>query len=173
MEYNEVDLYPIENPSIKFPKIIYAGFFERMVAFLIDMAVSKSIASIILNNFLRILGLSLGLKSYQLLSTLIILIYFSALTYFLDGQTLGKMIMGLKVVSLKHKDLEFMDVITREFFGRFFHLYSFFIVFYAITGITDEKQNLSDLMADTSVIKLKTLEAYEMDPNKNYEDNLK
>ena len=101
-------------------KNFYAGFWTRFVAYIIDMTVIYAISSL-LNTF------SFGLLNKQLdfpilgeesLSYVIVMFtYFIAMTYFFS-QTLGKMIMKIKVETNKGEKLSFADVVYRELVGR-------------------------------------------------------
>jgi uncharacterized RDD family membrane protein YckC len=66
------------------------------------------------------------------------------------GQTLGKMVFGLKVVDLKKNGLSWGTVLFREWIGRF--ISSTVIVGYIIVAFLPHKQGLHDLFADTSVV---------------------
>ena len=65
-------------------------------------------------------------------------------------QTLGKMVFGLKVVSLvPEKRLTWDVVLFREVIGRYIN--SVYIT-YLIVGFTPKKQGIHDYFADTAVI---------------------
>lgn len=147
------DFYPLE---------LYAGFFRRLFSFLLDALIGMALANIIVDGILVILGIEVSLVIHGLLRTLITLIYFTVSTYFNDGQTIGKMVFNLRVVSLDGKKLSISQVLVREFFGRFIHTYGVLFVLYILTAFTERKQNLSDLLADTSVIDLSKEKAYKI-----------
>lgn len=147
------DVYPLE---------LYAGFFRRFFAFLLDALIGGALGKIVIDTIFVIFRIDSSLVVYGLLKTLITLLYFTLSTYLNDGQTLGKMIFGLRVVSLDGNKLTLPQVLTREFFGRFIHTYGILIVLYILTAFTERKQNLSDLLADTSVIDLSKEKAYKI-----------
>src|SRR5690625_3179961 len=94
--------------TISIHQFAYAGFFLRLVAFLIDMVVAKSISNIILTIFSITSDYTImGLEIRGLVETGIILFYFFILTYLNNGQTLGKMALGIRVVSLDDEKLSF------------------------------------------------------------------
>ena len=58
------------------------------------------------------------------------------------GQTLGKMIFGLRVISLKHDKLTWSDVLFRDWIGRIIN--SIFMPLYILVGILPNNQGLHD-----------------------------
>lgn len=135
-------------------KNFYAGFWTRFVAYLIDMIVIYAIASL-LNTF------SFGLLNKQLdfpilgeksLSCVIVMFtYFIAMTYFFS-QTLGKMIMKIKVETNKGDNLGLMDVVYREVVGRLLTIFLAYLPYVAV-AFTNKKKGLHDFIADTVVVK--------------------
>ena len=135
-------------------KNFYAGFWTRFVAYLIDMIVIYAISSL-LNTF------SFGLLNKQLdfpilgeesLSYVIVMfVYFIAMTYFFS-QTLGKMIMKIKVETNKGEKLSFADVVYRELVGRLLTIFLVYLPYLAVV-FTNKKKGLHDFIADTVVVK--------------------
>ena len=135
-------------------KNFYAGFWMRFVAYLIDMIVIYAISSL-LNTF------SFGLLNKQLdfpilgeesLSYVIVMFaYFISMTYFFS-QTLGKMIMKIKVETNKGDKLGLMDVVYRELVGRLLTIFLVYIPYLAVV-FTNKKKGLHDYIADTVVVK--------------------
>lgn len=162
--YREEDPIYFENELGKdiYPLEIYAGFFRRFFSFILDLIIGSAVASIFVDGLFSFTGLNVSNTVYGLLKTLFILLYFTISTYMTNGQSLGKMIFGLKVVSLDGNNLTLPQVITREFFGRFIHTYGILFLLYIMTGLTERKQNLSDMFADTSVIDLSKEKAYKI-----------
>ncbi|MDY3006575.1 RDD family protein [Anaerococcus sp. AGMB00486] len=138
--------------TISIPKFAYAGFFIRLVAFTIDSIITSSIASIIITIFSVSSEYTLmGLEVRLLMTTVISLFYFFILTYLNNGQTLGKMVVGIRVISLYDEKLSFFDCLIREVFVRY--IQNFLKILYLIIGFNQNKQSLADIMADTVVIK--------------------
>lgn len=139
---------------IKLSKNFYAGFWVRFVAYLIDMIVIYAIASL-LNTF------SFGLLNKRLdfpilgeesLSYVIVMFtYFIAMTYFFS-QTLGKMIMKVKVETNKGDKLSLADVVYRELIGRLLTIFLAYIPYIAV-AFTNKRKGLHDFIADTVVVK--------------------
>ena len=135
-------------------KNFYAGFWIRFVAYLIDMIVIYAISSL-LNTF------SFGLLNKQLdfpilgeesLSYVIVMfVYFISMTYFFS-QTLGKMIMKIKVETNKGEKLSLADVVYRELVGRLLTIFLVYLPYLALV-FTNKKKGLHDFIADTVVVK--------------------
>lgn len=138
--------------TISIPSFAYAGFFIRLVAFVIDSIVASSLSNIILTIFSVTSDYTImGLEVRALMATAISLFYFFILTYLNNGQTLGKMVVGIRVISLDDEKLSFFDCLVREVFVRY--IQNFLKILYLIVGFNQNKQSLADIMADTVVIK--------------------
>ena len=135
-------------------KNFYAGFWIRFVAYVIDMIVIYAVASL-LNT------LSFGLLNKQVdfpilgeesLSYVIVMFtYFISMTYFFS-QTLGKMIMKIKVETNRGDKLNLADVVYRELVGRLLTIFLAYIPYIAV-AFTNKKKGLHDFIADTVVVK--------------------
>ena len=148
-----------ENAS--FPKELTAGFWIRFLAFCFDSIIASCLGKIFIDGPLNLLNISLDSKYYLLLLTLVTILYFSISNLATGGQSLGKMVFGLKVVRMDGKPLDFFTIFIREFVGRFIHSFSFLNLLYVITGFTKYKQNLSDFFADTTVVDESKVEIYQ------------
>ncbi len=138
--------------TISIPQFAYAGFFIRLVAFAIDSIVCYSFSNIILKIFQIKTDLSfMNIEINPLIQTGICLLYFFILTYLNNGQTLGKMAMGIRVISLKDEKLSFFDCLVREIFARY--IQNFIKILYLIIGVSPNKQSLADMLVDTVVVK--------------------
>lgn len=128
-------------------KNFYAGFWIRFVAYLIDMIVIYAISSL-LNTF------SFGLLNKQLdfpilgeesLSYVIVMfVYFISMTYFFS-QTLGKMIMKIKVETNKGEKLSLADVVYRELVGRLLTIFLVYLPYLAVV-FTNKKKDFMTLL---------------------------
>jgi uncharacterized RDD family membrane protein YckC len=132
---------------------LYAGFWMRFWAYLLDLILIGSINRMILNPVFRALDVSLvedGIISPMGLTTAVVFyLYFVLMTKFY-GQTLGKMVFGLRVVELDGSRLSWGTVLFREWIGRF--ISATVMVLYVVVAFTKKKQGLHDLFADTAVI---------------------
>ncbi|NOV00342.1 RDD family protein [Paenibacillus planticolens] len=129
----------------------YAGFWIRFVALLID--------TIALQTVFVILSLVTGTSplkppaSLSIIEYVIALIYYVTLTVYF-GQTLGKMILGVRVVRNDGKPLSWGAVLLREIVGKFVSGI-ILLIGYIIAGMDSEKRALHDRMAGTRVVKKK------------------
>jgi uncharacterized RDD family membrane protein YckC len=130
-----------------------AGFWVRFWAYLIDLLVISAITSILIYPVFRIFDWDLqGTTWYApigFLTGFIFYGYFIGMTKFFN-QTIGKMIFGLRVISLKDENMPFLTIVFREWIGRFFSASIWPL--YWIIGFTPKKQGLHDFIADTMVI---------------------
>lgn len=142
---------PVVKQSVN---LYYAGFWLRFWAYIVDLIVIGSINRMIVKPLLSALdvspysGLSI-FNPYSIGYALVFFLYFILMTKFMK-QTLGKMIFGLKVVSLKQNSLSWGTIIFREFIGRFISKTVW--ITYALVGFLPKKQGLHDLFADTTVV---------------------
>lgn len=132
---------------------LYAGFWMRFWAYLLDLIVIGSVNRMILNPVFRALDVPLAenemFAPMSIATAIVFYLYFVLMTKFY-GQTLGKMVFGLKVVELDGKRLSWGTVIFREWIGRF--ISATIMILYIVVAFTNKKQGLHDLFADTSVI---------------------
>ncbi|WP_254778692.1 MULTISPECIES: RDD family protein [unclassified Bacillus (in: firmicutes)] len=133
--------------------IRYAGFWMRFWAYLLDLIVVGSIDRIIINPLFRFLDISLYefnmLAPISVATAITFYLYFVLMTKFF-GQTLGKMLFGLRVVNLSGDKLSWGTILFREWIGRF--ISSTVVVGYIIVAFLPKKQGLHDIFVDTSVI---------------------
>lgn len=135
------------------PDVVYAGFWMRFWAYLADLLVIGSLNRILISPLsMAITGnvFDGSFFSFQAIGTTIVFyLYFMLMTRFF-GKTLGKMIFGLRVVSLKEEKISWGTLFFREFIGRF--IAKFLFAGYIIVGFLPKKQGLHDIFADTTVI---------------------
>ncbi len=131
----------------------FAGFWMRFWAYLLDLVVVSSIDRILINPIFRAMDIPLNGNSLfapiTIATAITFYAYFVLMTKFF-GQTLGKMVFGLKVVGLEGKKLTWGTIIFREWIGRFISMTIF--IGYVIVAFLPKKQGLHDLFADTSVV---------------------
>ncbi|MDE3839913.1 RDD family protein [Bacillus methanolicus] len=131
----------------------YAGFWMRFWAYLLDLLVIGSIDRMIVNPLFRLFDLPLHEISMfapiSIATAITFYGYFLLMTKFF-GQTLGKMVFGLKVIDLDGGKLSWGTVLFRECIGRF--ISATVVVGYVIVAFLPKKQGLHDLFADTTVI---------------------
>jgi uncharacterized RDD family membrane protein YckC len=154
----EENSHLIENETIEKTRLPdnlyrYAGFWMRLWAYLLDLIVIASINRILVKPVFRLLDISLVetnlFAPISIITAITFYLYFVLMTKFY-GQTLGKMVFGLKVVGIKEEHLSWKTILFREWIGRF--ISSTIIIGYVITAFLSKKQGLHDIFADTTVI---------------------
>lgn len=155
-----------ENPSVNesLPNYFFAGVWMRGFAFILDTLCISAVTSILLGvpfNLLQLDKTDEITSLYGALGIVVYLLYFILLTRLNDGQTIGKMVFGLKVVSLDGKKLTWATVIVREGACRFILRNPFLFLGYLVAIFTPNKQHLGDLFSDTSVVTLNIVKAYD------------
>lgn len=130
-----------------------AGFWVRFWAYLIDLLVISAVTSILLKPAFALFGINMETASwyapFAILSAILFYTYFVLMTKFF-GQTIGKMIFAIKVVSLKNDSLDWGTLLFREWIGRFISVT--ILPLYFIVGFTSLKQGVHDFFADTTVV---------------------
>ena len=139
---------------IKLSENFYAGFWQRFIAFIIDLIVVFSITGLFNTVTLNYLNVEIKLfliSEFTLSFVIVLFTYFILMTYFFS-QTLGKVIMKIKVETNKGEKLSWSDVIYRETVGRILTIVLFNIP-YLFVSILPKKKGLHDYIADTVVVK--------------------
>lgn len=146
----------IEEENEVSEKYLRAGFWMRFWAYSVDILATFSLSAAILSIYYLLTGgvdpSILAFSLSGILSASITFLYFILLTRFF-GQTLGKMLFGLKVVSKTKEELSWTDIIFREFVGRFLHRFLVVTnVLYLIVAFHPEKRGLHDFLGNSVVI---------------------
>jgi uncharacterized RDD family membrane protein YckC len=135
-------------------QVAYGGFWIRLVAYIID--------AILLSIAMGIVGAVIGLNFYDpsvedyspsanILYVAVAWLYFALLESSERGATVGKMAMGLRVVTDQGQRLSFLNA-TGRYFAKIISALILCIGFIMI-GFTDRKRGLHDMIAGTLVIK--------------------
>jgi len=149
------DVLSAQKPYIQ--KMIYAGFFPRFWAYLIDLIVLWSLNQIVTNpliNGLDLQGVQLGIEMFSITNiatSALFFAYFAILTYYFQA-TLGKMIMGLSVDSGVGTSLGWKQVLYREWIGRYINVVLIGIP-YVVVLFAKKNRGIHDYFSDTFVIK--------------------
>ncbi|PIC65235.1 hypothetical protein CSV79_02920 [Sporosarcina sp. P13] len=133
----------------------YAGFWIRLWAFLIDLLIVSAISGIFVKPIFRLVDVAITKPSFLLFSpykvvALVLLVLYFILMTKLTGQTIGKMIMGIRVVKMNGQKLTWSSVIFREGFGRF--ISQMLWIPYLLVLFMPKKMALHDVFADTVVV---------------------
>ncbi|WP_246570105.1 RDD family protein [Lentibacillus saliphilus] len=132
----------------------YVGFWVRFWAYLADLLVIFAISTLLLgpvNLLFELNQISIGFWTVGgILGVVIFYGYFLLMTR-LFGQTLGKMIFGLRVVHINGEQLTWGDLFFREVVGRFINEVLFHIV-YIVVAFTPQKEGVHDMVGNTRVV---------------------
>ena len=132
-----------------------AGFWTRFAAFLFDLFVI-GMSSRIFFDLVWPSGLeTTAVQSFILVNALFPGIWGSLYFVFMTkyfGQTLGKMIMGVRVVSRDGHPLSWTTVIVREVVGRILAQLLGSYLGYLVCAFHPRKQGLTDIISDTYVV---------------------
>ena len=148
---SELQINTTQNVKIKFTA---AGVGERLVAFIIDTVIK--IGYLLLFN--KVFGVFEGMDEWSQIgiNTVLsfpVMFYTLALETFLDGQTLGKRALKIRVVKIDGFQATFSDYVVRWFF-RIVDVWIFGIGFFVII-FSKKLQRIGDMAAGTGVISLK------------------
>ena len=141
---------PLRRRKYPVSAMVSAGFWIRTVAFLIDAAVAAAFASIFASPITAFF-LTDGSMAAKALSGFLFYLYFILSTYLTNGQSLGKMITGIRIIHPDEPRLSLTTVVIREGFCRF--IQTTFLLLYIITAFSERKQNLGDFLSGTFVVK--------------------
>lgn len=130
----------------------YASFGLRAFAFIVDMLVIGAINKILIN----VLGIDLdyeiyGIEMAEIFRWIVTILYFVIISLVTKGQTLGKMIAGIRVVSLTSDKLDLGQILIRETAGRL--IQNTIMILYLLPIFTPKNQSLIDFFVDTAVVK--------------------
>ena len=136
-------------------QVAYGGFWIRLVAYIIDAILISLVLGIVTSIFgvryMDMDDMSQIDPTVNLLSLAVAWLYFALMESSERGATVGKMAMGLRVVTGDGKRLSFMNA-TGRYFAKILSAIIFCIGFIMI-AFTERKRGLHDMIASTLVIK--------------------
>lgn len=156
----ELQINTTQNVNISFAA---ASVGERILAYIIDWLIKIAYAVVVFQIMFNIIGMDDWFEDMDNWSIIavILLFYLPAIFYslifetILDGQTIGKRIMKIKVVKIDGYQASLADFVIRWFF-RIIDLNMMSGVVALIAIVTSPRnQRLGDMTAGTSVISLK------------------
>lgn len=153
--------------------VVYAGFWWRFLAHLIDQIVLSVASSIFIIPIMGIFGLSIYSMSESgmdledspvfwgsiislyasviIISVLINWLYYAIMESSKTQGTVGKLVLNIKVTDYNYQKVTFGRA-TGRVFGKY--VSSFILMIgYIMAGVTEKKQALHDMMASCYVIK--------------------
>ncbi|MEL7236710.1 MAG: RDD family protein, partial [Chloroflexota bacterium] len=146
----------------------YAGIGQRFLAVIIDSVVLNIISGLVGGIVGFVIGLSSGATTQAEIDALaataqavggviglvIALVYYLYIPPRWDGKTVGKNVMGIKIVRSNGDVPGVGTMFMREFIGKFVSSIVIFIGYLVAFG-DDEKRTWHDRMADTRVVRFK------------------
>jgi uncharacterized RDD family membrane protein YckC len=130
----------------------YAGFWIRLLAYIIDsliLSIPSNIINKVILNTVEAEKIEIAMVK-SVISFIILSFYFVIMTYRFEA-TVGKMILKLKVVSEDRTKLSFWQLIKRETIGKFFSAVLLGIGFIMI-AFNKQKKGIHDQLANTLVV---------------------
>jgi len=149
-----IEINTAQNVTIEYE---LAPLYARLLAFLLDLAVIG--AGLLLFYFLGLLvtgGLSDVMMYYNYLVLVPIFLFYSlGSEIFMNGQSVGKLALGIRTVKLTGKQATLSDYIMRWLF----RLVDIYLCFGSLAAIlissTDKSQRIGDIVANTVVVRLR------------------
>jgi len=136
-------------------QVAYGGFWIRVVAYIIDAILISLVLGVVTSIFgvryMDMDDMSQIDPTVNLLSLAVAWLYFALMESSERGATVGKMAMGLRVVTNDGKRLSFMNA-TGRYFAKILSAI-IFCIGYIMIAFTDRKRGLHDMIASTLVIK--------------------
>lgn len=134
----------------------YAGFWIRFAAILVDSLFLVGISYLLFNPLRRLMGYEEEIFSpVDLIELVVQFLYFILLTWW-SGQTLGKMLLGIRVISGRtdgqRGNLSFWQSFLREFVGKILSFIPLGLGYFWV-GWNEKKRGWHDMIANTYVIK--------------------
>jgi uncharacterized RDD family membrane protein YckC len=134
----------------------YGGFWIRVVAYIIDgivMSIAGTIVGVVYGFALALAEASAGAAKPggYVIGIIIAWLYFALMESSEGGATLGKMAVGLRVVTEEGKRLSFASA-TGRYAAKFISALLLCIGFIMV-AFTDRKRGLHDMIAGTLVVK--------------------
>ena len=140
--------------------LLYAGFFVRLSAYIIDciivgialliIRIPKLIIYMMNPDVFFIKPILFQFSVFDVVIYLCGLTYFVLMTYYCSG-TLGKKLFNLKVCKATDEELSLVTIIYRESIGRYLSGLILFIG-YIMIGVDSKKRGLHDILSDTLVV---------------------
>lgn len=132
-----------------------AGPFSRMLALAVDLAVIVALVSAVEKALapLQILGQDIAQATQIVLLFSIYLAYSALAEWLWRGQTVGKKLLGLRVVDARGLRLEPAQVMVRNLMRSIDAMPALYLVGGAVCVFSPHRQRLGDLAAGTVVVR--------------------
>lgn len=145
-----------DNVATGFSRYLYGGFWGRLWALLFDLLLVFALQALVMGiiNYFLVQSLAAHYPTINYtVEKLVLILYFTLSSYWLNGQTIGKALLGFQVVANDNYRLPFAVAFIREGLGKLILLQFPFLALFAI--VSPKRQNFMDFFTDTNVISLK------------------
>jgi uncharacterized RDD family membrane protein YckC len=153
-----INLETTQNVMLEFD---LAGTGDRILAGILDLLFEVAYAFVCYLFFFEILNIKNIITSYTGIMLFVILLYIPIAFYhfifeiFMNGQSPGKKILKIKVIKLDGSQPSIGDYILRWFFRIIDALPFTYIIAIITISVSKKEQRIGDLVADTTVVKIK------------------
>jgi uncharacterized RDD family membrane protein YckC len=152
-EENTEDIYGVQRANVE--RFFLASVWFRFFAYITDGIIVGSITFLAVKPILAVLGFNVSttywLSVFMVSSVIVGLAYYTWMTK-VWGQTLGKMIFGLRVIRKDGRPLDWLTVIFREVIGKFISNFFGLHLGYIWSIFHLKKQAWHDQIGDTLVV---------------------
>ena len=151
---DEVRVDPVHHGSGTGMEHRYAGFWIRFLAMLIDGVVLWALSALTFDLIRKAQGIGpLDISWVDLVEIIVYLAYYIILTV-VYGQTLGKMVVGIRVIPQEGGANRWGAIILREVIGKF--VSAIILLFgYLMAAFDSKKRAMHDRIAGTYVVKVR------------------
>ncbi|AMB98517.1 hypothetical protein AWM75_00265 [Aerococcus urinaehominis] len=139
-----------------FSRQMYAGFWSRLWAFLLDMAIVASINQLVIGLVSIVWPhiLTTAWLTY-LVYQLLLISYFSLASYWTNGQSIGKALFKIQLVHDEYRQLPFSMCLVRDGLGKM--ILTHLPILAVVVIFTPNRRNYMDFFTDTTTINLKQI----------------
>jgi uncharacterized RDD family membrane protein YckC len=170
----KIEVSTTQNVTIQYET---AGFMWRCIAWLLDFAFYIAFLFLLSMIFPKLIVL-FTFYTYSFWGILMIFfMYYSVfiilqllIEKYTEGQTLGKKITGIKILSLDGNSMDLNKYIIRFVYNYIDIYFSFFSIGTILILMSEKNQRLGDMIANTTVIKLKPDRIVTLDDLQNLPD---
>ncbi|EST52695.1 membrane protein [Brevibacillus panacihumi W25] len=137
----------MDTEQIEFLGMNPVGFWRRFGAAFLDGLLFGLPLSLLLS-------IILGGEENEYLIEVITFLYFLLLPLFWNGYTIGKKIMGIRIVKMNGENVGIGNMLLRELVGRLIYIITFgigIIVSAIMVAAREDKRSIHDLIAGTYV----------------------
>lgn len=159
-----IDIRTTQNVAIEYS---LASLGERALAVAIDLIIVSGAYLLLVTLVVQIFGRLATQIPLQVYALYLPIVSFIGYTFFMEllghGQTLGKRLIGLKVMRIDGEEPLLSDYLLRAFFQLADLLFSSGVLGALLISSTPRRQRFGDLAANTTVIKVRTPVSFQLD----------